>query len=304
MGSSNLPPLTDSDLRVFVKSQFFVKPVPPPSSISLQGQTAIVTGSNSGLGLAAVGVLLEYHVSHIIMAVRTVEKGEKVAAPLRKAHPKAKIEVWQLDMLSYESVQAFAAKCSTLPRLDKVLLNAGSLMADFETNKSTGHESTIQVNYLSTALLAILLLPILKAKRVSDAPGRMTIVASGLALTSKFPNRDANPLLPSFDVPADWSAADAMERYSVSKTLVIMFLQRLAEIIDPSVVIVNTIEPGFIKGSGLQKNVPPLLRAITAVVKSLTGRTTQQGAWAHADALFVKGAESHGSLVMNWELYP
>lgn len=77
----------------------------------------------------------------------------------------ATINVWALDMESYESIQAFVRKCDAeLPRMDYVVLNAGIGPIAFATTRSTGHETTIQVNHLSTALLTLLLLPILKAK--------------------------------------------------------------------------------------------------------------------------------------------
>lgn len=304
MASISLSPPTESPLQSFVKAQFLTKLKPPPSSTSLSGQTAIITGSNSGIGLAAVDVLLQYHVSYIILAVRSVEKGENAADPLRNKYPNARIEVWPLDMLSYESIQEFARRCDSLPRLDKVILNAGLMIPEFVINPSTAHETTFQVNYLSTALLAFLLLPILKSKRISDAPGRMTIVASALGVYSKFANRDVKPLIPSFDSPDGWSAAAALERYSVSKTLVLMLLQKLCEVVDPTDVIINTVEPGFVKNSGLNQHTSRPIQLAMWVVKAITGRSPKQGAWTYADAVAVKGKESHGGLVLNWAVHP
>lgn len=94
-------------------------------------------------------------------------------------------------------------------------------------NPSTGHEETIQVNYLSTALLSILLLPNLAAKSPTSLPGRLTIVGSGTALFAAFDNQNANPLIPSFDVPFSGLAA-AQERYGTSKVLVKMLVYKLS----------------------------------------------------------------------------
>ncbi|KAJ5811054.1 Short-chain dehydrogenase/reductase SDR [Penicillium robsamsonii] len=304
MASMALPPSTASPLQAFVRAQFLTKPAPPPLSTCLAGQTAIVTGANTGIGLAAAASLLRYHASHIVIASRSVEKGEAAASPLRKQYPDAQIEVWQLDMLSYESIQGFVKNCSNLSRLDKVILNAGVAMGDFVINKTTGHEATFQVNYLSTALLAILLLPILKSKRQAHAPGRMTIVASGLGLVSQFANRDANPLIPSFDDPKGWGTTAALERYGLTKTLVLMLVQKLSEIVDPSEIIINAIEPGLVGGSGLQQHAPAYLRAIFRLVHAIAARSIEQGAWAYVDAVAVKDQESHGGLVLNWKIHP
>lgn len=304
MASARLPPFSETPLHSFVKAQFRTKCIPPPSSTNLTGLTAIVTGSSSGIGMETAGLLLEYNLSHIILAVRTVKNGETVAASLRKAHPKAKVEVWQLDMASYDSVQAFAKRCGQLPRLDIAILNAGTSTLEFTIVPSTGHEETIQVNYLSTALLAILLLPVLKPKTASGKPGRMLIVASGLALTSKFTNRNANPLLPSFDESTGANVGAALERYSVSKTLVLMLVNKLAQLVSAKDVIINTVEPGLTAGSGLQRNATAPIRIAFWVIKSIAGRSLRQAAWSYADAAVVKGEETHGSLVLNWEISP
>lgn len=67
----------------------------------------------------------------------------------------------------------------------------------------TGHEETIQVNYLSMALLSILLLPTLKVKSCATSPGRLTIVGSSQGYNSKFTERGSIPLLKEFD--KEWS---------------------------------------------------------------------------------------------------
>ncbi|UKZ57167.1 hypothetical protein TrVGV298_011019 [Trichoderma virens] len=126
----------------FFRSQL-AKPVLPPNGISVTGQTAILTGSNTGLGFACAKWLLELN------------------AELHKKHEGAQIDIWQLGMLSYKSVQNFAAKCRTLEGLDMAILNAGVIEQSFQLSPQ-GHEKMFQVNYLSTVLLAFLLLPILK----------------------------------------------------------------------------------------------------------------------------------------------
>lgn len=232
--SRDLPPLNKSFARLFLHNQFFTTPVYPPKGTSLTSQTAIVTGGNTGLGLESARQLLALHLSHLIIAVRTPSKGETAAAELRKQDPKASIEVWTLDMASYDSVQAFTRRVDAeLPRLDIVILNAGIASNNFRTVAATGHEEIIQVNYLSTVLLATLLLPILKAKKELNAgtmkePPRMTIVNSGLAMVAGFKNRNAQPLLPSFDEKKNFSPTDT---YSTSKTLGHLWMWHAAEYI-------------------------------------------------------------------------
>ena len=71
------------------------------------GRLAVVTGANSGTGqeaakrLAAAG-------ARVVLAVRTVAKGEAARDEILAAHPDAPLEVRRLDLADLASVQAFA----------------------------------------------------------------------------------------------------------------------------------------------------------------------------------------------------
>ncbi|KAK7416876.1 hypothetical protein QQX98_004934 [Neonectria punicea] len=302
MASFSVPPLGDPTWGLMVKTHR-AKPRPPPATTSFAGQTAIITGSNSGIGLTAAQEMLQYGLTHLIIAVRNVSKGEKAATGLRTTHPTRKIEVWEVDMLSSVSVQAFARKCNQLVRLDIVILNAGISKPGWVLSPD-GHEQVFQANYLSTALLAILLLPIIKTKRSPEIPGRLCIVSSGLALGSQFENRNDVPLLPSFDDPTKWGVAARMDRYPLTKTLVLMLASKLSEVVSADEVVVNVVDPGLISGTGLNMDQPLWFRAILALMKLVSSRSMQQGAWSYLDAVAVKGKETHGGFLVNWSLYP
>ena len=140
-----------------------------------------MTGSTNGLGLEASRQLLSYQLSSLILTARSTTKGEQVAAELRAEYPQADIEVWFLEIESYDSIQAVARRAAEIPRLEIAVLNAGMQTAAFMTLPS-GPERSVQVHYLSTMLLAMLLLPVLKAKRPARSqPGWLTIVSSGTA---------------------------------------------------------------------------------------------------------------------------
>ncbi|KAK7408040.1 hypothetical protein QQX98_009813 [Neonectria punicea] len=116
--------------KIFVKHQIRPNPKPALESNTVTGKTAVITGGNGGIGLECGRILLSLHLSHLILAVRSLTKGEEAAASLRKLYPKAKIDVWQLDMDSYESIRAFSKKCAALPRLDMALLSVGIMNVD------------------------------------------------------------------------------------------------------------------------------------------------------------------------------
>jgi NAD(P)-dependent dehydrogenase (short-subunit alcohol dehydrogenase family) len=301
--SKELPPSTAPFFpNQFIKNQYCSKPQYPPQDTDLSGQVAIVTGSNTGLGFACAKQLLSHKLSRLILAVRTTAKGEDAAAKLRKQHPEATIEVWLLDMSSYESVQAFAARTEKeLLRLDIAVLNAGIAGSEFKIVPSTGHEEALQVNYLSTVLLTILLLPVLKDKSPAGTPGRLTVSTTMLSITAKFANKNVKPLLPSFD---DKKNFDPVDNYPKTKFLTQLFLWKLTDLVSSDDVIINMVEPGFTKGTELQRDAPVAVKVFLALLKSVSARDVKLAVSTYLDAAIVKGKDSHGSILMNWEIAP
>jgi NAD(P)-dependent dehydrogenase (short-subunit alcohol dehydrogenase family) len=156
------------------------------------------------------------------------------------------------------------------------------------------------VNYLSTFLLGILLLPILKAKSPAGTPGRLSIVSSGSArgATLSIP-KDKTVLGTLDDQTLPWKP---VERYAVSKLLGHLFIINLASYIDPEDVVVNLVDPGLVKGTDLQGLAPWHVAAFFWAFKAVLGRTVGVGGSTYLDAVVAKGKESHGSLVANWRI--
>ncbi|KAK7752046.1 hypothetical protein SLS62_006010 [Diatrype stigma] len=302
-----LGPPKESPTTLFLKSQFCASPQWPPAGTDLTGKTAIVAGATSGLGLEASRQLLRLGLSGLVIAARSAEKGERVAADLRARHPAAEIRVWPLEMESYESVRAFARRAAAqLPRLDIAILNAGLQAARFERVPATGHKRLVQVNYLSTALLAILLLPVLRAssKGGTGGPGRLSIVSSGTARGARLAvtEEEGGGVLAALDdASRPWSP---VERYAVSKLLGHLFMIELARHVSADEVVVNLVDPGLVKDTALQGFAPPLVAAFFYCYKAVLGRTVPVGASTYVDAAVVKGAESHGCYVANWKISP
>ncbi len=87
------------------------------------------------------------------------------------------MEVWQVDLSSHESVKQFCSRAQRLERFDVVTENAGLATPHYQ--EIDGMESTIMVNVISTFLMALLLLPKLRADGVKfNVVPRLTIVAS------------------------------------------------------------------------------------------------------------------------------
>jgi NAD(P)-dependent dehydrogenase (short-subunit alcohol dehydrogenase family) len=128
------------------------------------GRVAVVTGANSGLGLVTARELARAGAT-VVMAVRDVAKGERVASSVPGA-----VEVRALDLADLESVRAFASELPH-PRVDLLINNAG-VMAPPRRLTADGFESQFGTNHLGHFALTGLLLQRLLA---AEAPRVVTL---------------------------------------------------------------------------------------------------------------------------------
>ncbi|GAB3767243.1 NAD(P)-dependent dehydrogenase (short-subunit alcohol dehydrogenase family) [Nocardioides ginsengisegetis] len=128
------------------------------------GRRFVVTGATSGIGLETARRLVAAG-AHVVLAVRSLEKGEQVAAPLR-ASLVGSVEVRRLDVSDLSSVREFAAGVGDV---DVLVNNAGVLGLPFARSVD-GFELQLATNHLGHFALANLLLP-----RITD---RVVVVAS------------------------------------------------------------------------------------------------------------------------------
>lgn len=101
----------------FFFRQVFVHPPQIPPDVNLEGQTVIVTGANSGIGLEAARQCVRLRAKTLILAVRSSAKGEAAKKDILSTSSGSvtQVEVWILDMESIESVLAFGDRASKLP---------------------------------------------------------------------------------------------------------------------------------------------------------------------------------------------
>jgi NAD(P)-dependent dehydrogenase (short-subunit alcohol dehydrogenase family) len=269
----------------FLYSQLFITPPYPMRDFT--NETVIVTGSNVGLGLEAARHLTRLNAAKVILAVRSISKGEAAKESIESSTKRTGVvEVWPLDLASYASVKAFASKATELPRLDAVVENAG--IANSEFTMAEDNESTITVNVISTMLLAILLLPKLRrsAKEFNIVP-RLSIVTSG---THRWTNLPQWKTENTFDTLNDISTQNIRTRYPESKLLEVLLVRELVNHMSPTepTVIVNMIGPGFCH-SELARNAGWGLW----LLKLLLARTTEVGSRTLLHGVSA-GKESHG----------
>jgi NAD(P)-dependent dehydrogenase (short-subunit alcohol dehydrogenase family) len=137
------------------------------------GRTAVVTGANSGLGLATTRELARRG-ARVIMACRSTDKGESAASDIRRQAPEAKLDVRSLDLGSLESIQAFANDLDLeAGGLDLLINNAGIMMTPQQTTHD-GFELQLGTNHLGHFALTGLLLDTVQ----SAEAGRVVTLSS------------------------------------------------------------------------------------------------------------------------------
>ncbi|KAF2685188.1 NAD(P)-binding protein [Lentithecium fluviatile CBS 122367] len=302
----DLTPEKEASVLQFFYRQFFVNtPALTQDNAKLKGKTAIVTGSNTGLGLEVSRQLLDLGLSKLILAVRNATKGKIAAKSLSsgRSPSSCEIEVWNLDLSAYESVVEFAERTKTLESLNIAVLNAGVFKANEAYNPSTRFEEDVQINYLSNILLASLLLPVMKTKSGAH-PNRLVLVSSDTAGWAKFNERKSRPILDAFK-QQNAQKWDMQERYGTSKLLGQLFLTELAEHVPASVVTVNAANPGFCYGSELgREGNGTILGFIVDIVTRLVGKPCHLGARSIIHAAVSFGEEVHGQYVEDGRIRP
>ena len=278
----------------FLYRQFFITPSPVSSSdVSLRARTAIVTGSNGGIGLECCRQLRDLGHTKLILAVRDESRVRAPAADLCTSQASGTIEVWKLYMSSYDSISSFVECATTLERLHILSLNAGITRQYFQLHPSTGHEENIQIDYLATAFLAIEFLPVLKSKTlIQQRPSRMVIVTSDAAPWTTFPEQDSDPLLPAFDVPGK---VDMLNRYYTSRLLGQFFLLELTRRVPSSVAGIVATSPGLMYGTASQRDLDGTLKGLVGRIGiRIIGYSPEVGARQLTDAVARHGSEIHG----------
>lgn len=183
----------------FCYHQLFDK-LPYPET-PFTNQTVIVTGGNVGLGFEAARHYVRLGAAKVILAVRSPDKGEAAKNAIEDSEKReGVVEVWLLDLSSYESVKEFANKVSALPRLDVVLENAGIATKNFRITED--NESTITTNVVSTFLLAHLVLPKLKESSTKfNTTPYLTVVSSEVHFLTQFPEKDSPNIFETLNKP-------------------------------------------------------------------------------------------------------
>ena len=227
-----------------------------------QPSTVLITGANSGIGLAAATELARRG-WHVFAAARSPERGQAAVSQIQKDSGSIAVELLELDLASFASVRRAAGELlERTERLDVLVNNAG-LTLDQRQLTADGNETMMQTNHLSPALLTSLLLP----KLLESDDARVVNVSSRV-----YERVDAMPL-DDLNFEHYWGG---IRPYCATKLANILFTNELHRRTHEQGLAAFSVHPGVVATNFVQ-NFPTPLRMVLRVARPLL-RSPEQGA--------------------------
>jgi retinol dehydrogenase-12 len=289
--------------------------IPAPVA-DFSGKTIIVTRANSRK--EAVKHCVRLKASKVIIAVRSITKGNAAKAEIEKESKRTGvIEVWELDYSKYVSVEAFAAKVATPDRVDAVVLNSRITKQKYEIFED--NESCIMANVVSTTLLMLLLLPVMRdsAAKWGIVPAIVAVGSDNYYAFPKFPEwKTANSLATlnngKIADMADWyfprpqpvTRATDVRPHScqVSKLVQLLAVGEIAVNVAnrKPFVVVNTVNPGRCE-TDLNRSLTGGTLFAVKTMRALLARAAEEGSRTLVHGT-IAGLESHGVFIENCKI--
>ena len=218
------------------------------------GRTAVVTGANTGLGFHTAAALAA-HGAHVVLAVRSLDKGKEAVEKITAASPGAAMTLQELDLASLDSVRAAADQLrSKHDGIDLLINNAGVYAPKSITED--GFELHFGTNHLGHFALTGLLLD-----RLLPAPGSRVVTVSSVA------HRVGAAIhFDDLQWERSYSRAGAYGQSKLANLLFTYELQR--RLVPRGTTIAAAAHPG-ISNTELMRNMPPPLRVATVALAPL-----------------------------------
>ena len=242
------------------------------SKARLDGKTAIVTGANTGIGKETV-VDLARRGARVIMACRSLKKGEAAKKDVVERTGSNNVIVKHLDLASLRSIRAFAEDINkNEARLDILVNNAGVMYPKEFTKTEDGFELTMGVNHLGHFLLTNLLVDLLK----KSAPSRVVVVSS-LSHLEGIKKIAGEKLGLNYNKMTSNISYGGTYAYEESKLANVLFARELARRLKGTGVTANSLHPGSIS-TDIQNTLPGWWAYPLRFFLNIVGKTIEEGA--------------------------
>lgn len=178
---------------------------------------AIVTGANTGIGYEAARRLAVDYQYEVILACRSLSKGQAAVQAIQTEFPQAHVRVMQLDLSDFDSIRSFVHEFSE-QSIDVLINNAGRNTDPPSTSK---WNVLFQTNFVGHFYLTQLLL---QRQAFVSRNARLVQVSS---VMHHFAPYEEQWTTPEFWKQVASSSNDVHDRYSLSKLAAIFFSVQL-----------------------------------------------------------------------------
>jgi WW domain-containing oxidoreductase len=234
------------------------------AGLDLTGKTFLITGCNSGIGFETMSALAARG-GHIIGLARTFKSAKLACDSVGgNANPV------ECDLTSPDSIRRGLEIIASLSRpVDAIITNAG-MMGTKVLQALHGVEAQFFVNHIAHFILVNRLL-----RLVPSQSGRIVVVSSSASIDQApkegimFDNLDGSRYYKPF------------EFYGQSKLANALFAKELSRRIEKRGIAVNSLHPGAVGGTALQRNLGFPLSLVLAIARNFM-KTIPQGAATQA----------------------
>lgn len=211
----------------------------------------LITGSNSGIGLAAAEHLASKNAT-IHMACRSLERAENAKNDILQKNQNAKIVLHQLDVSKLETIDKFVANFLTTHKIDILINNAGCMVHGTDKDKrhnAQGYEINCATNLLGTYILTKSFL-----ERSSSKIDKVITVSSGGMYTVN--------LDPEYGFKKNWEniPSDAAQVYAFNKRSQVVFMNELSNEYENT--FFGTMHPGWAETEAVKNALPEMHRRL------------------------------------------
>ncbi len=243
---------------------------PSPKEERLDGMTCLITGANTGLGLA-IATELARRGARLILACRNGLDHVAKDIAAKTGNPAIRMEY--VDLADIKSVDDLCARLDTQGvKLDRLILNAG-LVSQTAQKSVQGFETMFAVHYLANQRLCMKLIA---SNIVPKGTGARIIAISSEA------HRSAPPMdMTQFGAFQPHSLSSALTQYGHSKLALSLMIRYLAKQLNPTgkspEIGVFHMCPGPINSS-IVRNASPIMRWIAGAIMWLTFPSPEKAA--------------------------
>lgn len=230
----------------------------------MKSKTALITGANSGIGLATAKALAKKSFD-LILLCRNENKGQEALDEIRRDTPTVKASLLLADLVNLDSVRQVAEQVSKdYKHLDVLINNAGYTPATLEFTDD-GIEKSFYTSHVGQFVLTWHLLDLLKKTAIETGDVRVINLSSAAHKMGKKAR-----FFRHIDDLSLWSA------YGDDKLANILFTKAAARYLADTGITVYSVHPGVVK-TNFASDAPGLVGKVFSLAAPFM-RSPEKGA--------------------------